>query len=549
MFLSDKRKNLYRMNEIARVLIKYGFDTVANKIVPGNKFFKTDIYDDISEDTNVRIRMVLQELGTTFIKLGQTLSTYPNLVGYELAQELSKLQESSPIDDFQIVKEIIEEEFSEPLDQIFEEFSEKPIASASIGQVHTAYMNNKHVAIKVQHKDVEKKVKSDIAIMHILANRLTKSFSSLVPYNLQGIVEVFENDMQKELDYKFEAMNMVHLATLLKDDEVYVPEAYLEYTSNKVLTMEYLEGVSLNSVINAPDEEYDKEKIATEGADSFIKQILIHGFFHADPHPGNIFVLDNDRVAFVDFGMVGHLSNSLKEDLAKLFIFASDGDARLISKQLYYMGIIPNRRHIKEIEYEIMDILDKCYGVQFNDVSGIFREIIENDLLNKYGLKIPRDLMMVIRTITIIDDVGKQLCPDFNTTEMIKPYALTMFTDTVKPKRLMSKATEGYIDIEHVTEKLPDSINNFFDVFEDGRMNMVLEYDDLEKLNNIISRIVNELVLAIITAALLIGSSLIMQTDAPIEIFGYSILGFLGFSFSAITGVILIILIIRRGNY
>ncbi len=552
MVLNDRRRDLARINEIVHVLVKHGFESLAVYISSKNNripFINRNISEDMPSDANVRLRFVLQELGTTFIKLGQTLSTYPELIGFDLAQELSLLQESAPIDDFESVKQIIENEFSKPIDEIFDEFSEEPIASASIGQVHTAFLNNKYVAVKVQHPGIRKTVKSDIRIMRIIANRLDNSLEIAKSYNLPGLVDVFERDIKKELDYKFEAMNAIHLYDLLKDDEVYIPGVYMEYTTSKVLTMEYVDGVSLNTVLSSKEDKYDRERIALQGADSFIKQILEYGFYHADPHPGNIFVLENNNVAFVDFGMMGHLDDDLREDLSKLFIFISEGDAKLLTKQLMYMGIVDDSNDYKQIEYEILQLLDRYYGIQFNDISGVLRGLIEDDLLNEYGVILPRDLMMVIRTLSMVDDVGRSLKPDFNTTEIVKPYALKMLLNTTKPKRLISKSTAKFMDIEHLSKKLPESLLNFFSVVEDGHLNITLDSEEVDGVKSLVSRIVNEIVLAIITAALLVGSSLIMDINTGIQVFGYSILGFIGFTFSAIVGMVLIILIIRGGNY
>ena len=553
MKLWDSKQDLSRMNEIIKVLAKYGFEGIAQhltdkdiKYLPVEKFFPPQ---DTPIDMNTRIRLVLQDLGTTFIKLGQTLSTYPELIGFELADELSNLQESAPVDDFEEVKESIESEFSKPLEDIFDEFSEKPIASASIGQVHTAYLNNKQVAIKVQHPNIQNTVNSDIRIMKLIANTLNSNLAITKSYNLPGMVEVFEKDIRKELDYKFEAMNAVHLKELLKNDEVYVPKIYLEYCTDKVLVMEYLEGVSLNKVLEAPKGTYNNEKIALMGADSFIKQILVYGFYHADPHPGNIFVLNKDTVAFVDFGMMGHLDRDLRDDLAKLFILVSDGDAKLLTKQLYYMDIIKDRKYLKDIENEIIQILDKYYGVQFNDITGVLKDLAQSHILRKYNLVLPRDMMMVIRTITMVDDVGRSLDPGFNTTEILKPYAKRMLIDNLKPENLSRKTLEYYIDTQNLTKKIPNSLLNLLNVLEDGKLKLSLEYAELEKLMTMLSRMVNELVLAIITAALLVGSSLIMQTNKGILIMGYPFLGFVGFVFSAMLGIVLIIMIIRRGNY
>ena len=552
MLLSDRRENIVRMNEIARVLIKYGFANLVQKIDLVNELdlaIKYREHRGIPEDSNVRVRLVFEELGTTFIKLGQTLSTYPNRVGYELAEELSKLQDSAPADDYEDIRNIIEFELGKPIDDIFEGFSKEPIASASIGQVHTAYLNNEFVAIKVQHKDIAQKIKSDLKLMHILADNLDSKVSSLKSYNLPGLVDIFDKSIQRELDYYYEAMNTIHLGDLLKDDDVYIPQVYLNYSTSNVLIMEFLEGVSLNTVLSSNDDKFDKTDIARQGADTFIKQILVHGFYHADPHPGNLFILENGKLALVDFGMVGHLDNELKEDLAKLFVFMLEGDSKLLLKQLYYMDIITDRTHLEEIEYEIINILDRYYGMEFNDVSGILRGLIENDVLNKYGVIIPRDLMMVIRTITMIDDIGKALNPSFNTTEILKPYATKMLTQSFKPKQVVTRATEHYMDAHHLFKKLPESLSSLLDSIEDGKVKLSLEYQELNTLNTIVSRIVNELVLAILTAAMLVGSSLIMLTDKGYLLFGFPFLGFLGFVFSAVMGVILIVMIVRRGNY
>ncbi len=552
MILRERRQDFARINEIVRILIKYGFSTFAAEIKSKRQpipLSSSNVSENLPDNVNVRIRYVLEELGTTFIKLGQTLSNYPELIGYDLAEELSNLQESAPVDDFETVQKIIESELSHPIDEIFDEFGEEPIASASIGQVHSAFLDNKQVAVKVQHPNMRDAVTSDIRIMKIIANRLDRRIETARAYNLPGLVEVFEKDMRKEFDYKFEAMNAVHLRDLLEPDEIYVPKVYHEYSTEKVLTMEYLEGVSLNTVIKAPDDEYDKKKIALDGADSFIKQILVHGFYHADPHPGNIFVVENDTVAFVDFGMMGHLDNDLREDLAKIFLFISEGDAKLLTKQLMYMGIVEDTDDYKQIEYEIMLLLDRYYGMQFNDVSGVIRGLMEEDVLNDYGVVLPRDLILVLRTISMIDDVGKALYPEFNTTEMIKPYVTHLLLDMVKPKRLISKSASSLMDIQHLSKKLPESLLNFFNVVEDGHLNIALASEEVEELNVIVSRIVNEIVLAIIIAALLIGSSLIMVIENGYRIFGYPILGFVGFMVSGLFGLILIIMIIRGGNF
>lgn len=550
MPIKDTRRDLTRMNQIINVLIKYGF----GNIITGELRSRTTILNkrlpEIEQmEKAERIRLVFQELGTTFIKLGQTLSTFPNLVGYELAGELSKLQEAAPVTSYNEVEEVIEEQFGMSIDMMFEDFTHKPVASASIGQVHKAFYQDILVAVKVQHPHIEETIKSDINIMKTLAKYLS-NVESLKSFNIPEIIDVFEKDMRNELNYNFEAMNAVHMKDELKGDPVYIPEIYLEASTRKVLTMEYLDGVSLNKVFDAPDDEYAKKEIAITGADSYIKQILIHGFYHADPHPGNIFVLDHHIVAFVDFGMMGHLNNELRDNLTNLFIFIIQGDAQLLTKQLYYMGIIKDKSNFKNVEDEIIHILDKYYGVQFNDISSVLQELIESDTLKQYGVIIPRDLMMVIRTITMVYDFGRELDPTFNTTAILKPYAKKLMINKISPENIEKSAREFNMDFDYFIKGLPKSLMNLLKIVgDDGNIKLVLKADELDRLNNIFTRMINELVLAIIIAALIVGSSLILHANIGIKIFGYPLIGFLGFSFSAILGAILVILIIRRGNY
>lgn len=247
MNILESKGNISRINEIIRILAKYGFESIAQKI-SNTHLRHISLDNDVSNDEydlNTRIRLVLQELGTTFIKLGQTLSTYPDMVGFELAEELSKLQESAPITSYDEIRTIIEDEFSKPIDSIFDNFEIKPIASASIGQVHKATLNNKVVAVKVQHPNIQDTISKDIQIMRFIANRLDNNVTMAKAYNLPGIIDVFESDIYKELDYKFEAVNAIHINDLLCEDEVHIPKIYLDYSTNKVLVMEFLDGLVL----------------------------------------------------------------------------------------------------------------------------------------------------------------------------------------------------------------------------------------------------------------------------------------------------------------
>lgn len=550
MKLLKSKDDISRLTEIVNVLIKYGFDnSITNDLKSKIKIFNKVLPETQNYDVNTRIRLVLEELGTTFIKLGQTLSTFPNIVGVELAEELSKLQQSAPVSDYEDVKDVIESEFSKPIDEVFSDFSEKPIASASIGQIHKAFYKDNLVAVKVQHPNIQQTIESDIRIMKTIS-KYTNKLSSLAIFNFPELIDVFERDMKNELDYTFEAINTIHMDDLLRDDEVHIPKIYSDVSTSKILTMEFIDGVSLSEVFEASDDEYDKKKIAHVGADSYIKQILIHGFYHADPHPGNIFVINRDIVTFIDFGMIGHLSNSLRKDLIKLFTFIIQNDAYLLTKQLYRMNIVKNKKYFESIENEIIYLLDKNYNAQFNDITGIFQEVIKSKTLQQYGVVIPRELMMVIRTISMVYDFGCKLDDEFDTTEVLRPYALKLFLDNFSGSNKYHKSRKFSMNLEYLMHELPDALIKFLNIVDDdGKVRLSLESNELDSINNIVSRIINEIVLSIIIAALLIGSSVMVHSGVGMKLFGYPILGFVGFSFSGILGIILVIMILRRGNY
>ncbi len=554
------KRDINRLNEIIRVLIKYGFKPVLQNAglvnLPLHKYLLDDNEEGIVEssedakhDIYVRIRMAFQELGTTFIKLGQTMSTYPNMVGPGLAKELTHLQDDTIETDYHQIKKIIEDDFDAPIEEVFDVFVKKPIASASIGQVHSAYINNEHVAVKVQHPGIHDYIESDIRIMRYLANLLDKRVKQVKYFNLPGMVDEFERDIYKELDYQFEAKNISHFAYLLRHDDVHIPKLYPDKCTDNVLTMEYLEGVSLNTLFKYKDAIFDKKTIASKGANSYFKQILVYGFFHADPHPGNIFVIGNDTLAFVDFGMVGHLDDQLRADLAKLFIFISNWNLDAIIKQLTYMDILTEDMDIRTFKYDFMDLLDKYYDADLNDITGVLRELVNSDLLDKYNVSIPKELMLVIRTITMVEDIGLRLDPDFDTTKILKSYSVDLIINNSKPKQLLTNTTENIMEMEHLVHRLPRSLNKLISSMNEGKVKIALEYNELNKVISHASRITNQLSLTIITAALIIGSSLVMQTNKGILLLGYPFLGIIGFLFSMILGIAVVIMIIKKGNY
>ncbi len=535
--------NLKRLNEIIRVLTKYEFGYVIEKIKLKNKIpFKHHSYEyesleELDATIPLRLRKVLQELGTTYIKLGQTLSTRPDLVGDDIAAEFSKMQDDNPPVDYEIIESIIEEELGDSPDNLFFIFEKEPIGSASIGQVHKAVLKNgDKVAVKIQKPGVRDLIRNDIGIMRFLARRINDYIPRSRNYNLPGIVDEFERSILKEIDYGHEAMNITRFNYNFKDDEtVYVPNVYKEFSTSKVLTMELIEGKKVSDVITS-DKGFDKELIAKRGVESYFKQVLIHGFFHADPHPANIYVLEDNVVCFLDYGMMGILDREFRENLAELIIYFMENSVKGMINQLIYMGIITEKIDIKSFRYELTDLMYRYYGIGLNEMHGGMEDLIS--LMRKYRIQLPSEFVLLARGIGMLEDTGEKLDPNFNPVEAFKPMAQKVIRKKISPLKFVDFVKDNLFEVEHLMKTLPRNLSRTLYKIEEGKISIELEHKNIERISNKIS-------VALIISALLIGSSLIMQTDKGILILGFPFLGIIGFVISMILGLALVLSILK----
>lgn len=544
MKLGDGNTNLKRLNEIIKVLGKYEFGYITEKIKLKNKIpftghsYEYESIEELDATAPLRLRLVLQELGTTFIKLGQTLSTRSDLVGDEIAGEFSKMQDDNPPVDFEIIKSLIGEELGDSPENLFSLFEREPLGSASIGQVHKAVLKNgDKVAVKVQKPGVEDLIRKDITIMRFLARRVNDYMPQFRNYNLPGIVDEFERSILKEIDYTQEALNIIRFEYNFKDDAtVYVPMVYKGYSTSKVLTMELIGGKKVSDVINS-DEGFDKPLIAKRGIESFFKQVLIHGFFHADPHPANIYVLEDNIVCFLDYGMMGILDKEFRENLAELIVYFMENSVKGMINQLIYMGIINETIDIKAFRYELTDLMYRYYGVGLNEMHGGMNDLIS--LMRNYKIQLPREFVLLARGIGMLEDTGEKLDPNFNPVEAFKPMAMKVIGKKISPVRIIDLVKDNVFEVEHLLKTLPRSVSRTLYRLEEGKISIEIEHKDMERISNKVS-------MALIIAALLIGSSLIMQTDKGILILGFPFLGIIGFIISMILGLALVLSVLKH---
>ena len=528
-----QRRTLSRFDEIIKILRKYDFDkvlgqTTRNKISPFRN--EADNKELLKEDFPIRLRLMLQELGTTFIKFGQLLASRPDLVGEKISEELSQLHDDNPPVSYEEIKGLIEDQLGGSLNEFFVEFSEKSLATASIAQVHVAKLHSgEKVAVKVQKPNIEDIVETDLSIMKFIANESDRFDTGFKHLNLPAVIHEFDRSIHKEMDFDNELMNIRHLNDNFKyNDKIIVPVIYPDYSTEKVLTMEYVEGVKLSEVIAGDDPKYNKILIADRIVRAYLKQIFLDGFFHADPHPGNIFITDDNAVCFIDFGMMGVLDDEFRQDLAELMINFSDHNIDGLINQLIRMDILNEKTDINILKSDLNDLFAKYYGMELSRFNGIIEDLLF--LMQKYEVRLPNEFVLMARGLSMVENIALRLDPNINVVEYLKPIATKLIAQRYNPKKMVNNAKNSFFAFEHVLRGLPSLISKTFYKIEEGEVTVNIEVKH-------ISEIANQLSLAIIIAALLIGSSLVMLIDVGPRFYEMPVLGFVGFTISLALGV------------
>ena len=532
-----QRRTLSRFDEIIKVFRKYDFDkflgqTTRNKISP----FRSDADNKelLKEDFPERLRLMLQELGTTFIKFGQLLASRPDIVGERISEELSQLHDDNPPVGYEEIKEMIETQLGGNIEDLFEEFSENPLATASIAQVHEAKLpTGERVAVKVQKTNVEEIVETDLSIMKFIANESDRFNTSLKHLNLPAVLHEFDKSIHKEMDFDNELMNIRHLNDNFKyNDKIIVPTTYPDYSTEKVLTMEYVDGIKLSEVIAGDDPKYNKILIADRIVRSYFQQLFLDGFFHADPHPGNIFVTGDNAICYIDFGMMGSLDEDFRQDLAELMIYFSDRNIDGLINQLIRMDILNEKTDINILKSDLNDLFAKYYGVELSRFNGIIEDLLF--LMQKFDVRLPNEFVLMARGLSMVENTGLSLDPDIDVVALLKPFARKLMVQRYNPLKMASNAKNSFFAFEHALRALPSLISKTIYKVEEGEVTVNIEIKH-------ISEIANQLSLAIIIAALLVGSSLVMLIDVGPRFYEMPVLGFVGFTISLVLGVFTVV--------
>ncbi|MDH3722858.1 MAG: AarF/UbiB family protein [Desulfobacteraceae bacterium] len=438
-------RNLNRYRQILAILFKYGFGDLI-------ELLKIDQYIEVGLQLisrnrpkrleklsrAERVRMAFEELGPTYVKLGQVLSTRPDLIPIDFTQELSKLQDKVPPFSFNEAKMTVESEFSKPLEELFVFFSETPIAAASIGQVHKARLKDgEMVAVKVQRPGIKKIIEIDLEIMLHMATLVERNIKEMALYRPVKIVEEFARTLEREIDYTIEASSMERFARhFLDDPKIYIPTVFRNMSTEHVLTMELMDGIKVSETDRLEEAELDRKKITARGADFYLKQVFDLGFFHADPHPGNIFILPENVICLIDFGMTGAVDRQTREDFVDLIDSVIHRQEARVTQVLLKLTHWEEEPHIRRLEKDVADFIGQHLHKPLKDIE--IGKLLNNllELASRHRLMIVPDIFLMMKTLTMVEGVALALDPDFDMIAQAEPFIKRVKFERFYPGRI-----------------------------------------------------------------------------------------------------------------
>lgn len=522
---SRKIKHAQRYQEIINAFLRNGFSYLVYRLGLTDKSSSKKL-ENAEINMNLRnigekLRNILQGLGPAFIKLGQIASTRRDLVPEEITKELEQLQDQVTSFSFRKVREIIEDELGDTLENLFQDFNETPIATASIGQVHIAHLlSGEPVAIKIQRPDIQPIVETDLEILDGLAKLMEAKLSWAKNYQIRKMIHEFTISLLDELDYNIEGRNGDRIAKQFKQNSfIHIPKIYWQFTTKKILTMEFIQGIKVSHYEQLDEEGYDRKLIAERLTQSMLHQILMEGFFHGDPHPGNIYVLPDNKISYLDFGMIGRLSDDMKYQFASLVINLQHGNTKGMIKTFSSMGLLSDETNLSSLKNELDSLKVNYYDIPLSEISlgSAITDIFT--IAYHHQIQIPSDLMILGKTLLTLEGIIEKLDPNFSIMKAVEPFGVQLVRNRYNPKSIIKNSWTQIVENVEVLSELPKSLKEITSTIQKGKLRLDINVPELQlflqrldKISNRLSFSIILLAFSILMVGLIIASALTGHT-------------------------------------
>ncbi len=542
---------LGRFKDIVMILIKYGFDDLVDRLeIPGMQMMRKLSPIEQPMSTFERIRHACEELGPTFVKFGQILSLRPDLVPPQLIEELGKLQDDVAPVDLSQIQAVIEQSTGKTLRETFAVFDVTPVAAASISQVHRGVLkaDGRIASIKVQRPGIRVKMQTDLDLLAALAGQLHERVEELRLFDLPDLVRIVRKSLLHELDFIREARNLkIARAHAGESANVYIPQVFEEHCTEQLLVMEFVQGTSLREL--KEDTLIDPETLARQGLAAAIDQILRDGFFHADPHPGNILITQEGRICLIDWGMTGRLSERDRHQLIGLLQAVLEKDGEAMVQVLLKIGQADTAVDQRGLERDLLDILDLHYAVPVKDMNIGQLLMAITDLLRTYRLRLPPDLVIMIKALIAAEGTARRIYPELDVVSEAKAHISRLASRRYTPKSLLRRLRLTVSQIFSLQKEIPSRLESLLGKADRDELTLGFRHENLDGLIHTLENVASRVTFGIIIAAMIVGSSMIITTGVKPLLFGLPALGVIGYLFSGLLGIWLLINIIRSRKY
>jgi len=550
-------RHLTRYRQILAVFFRYGFGDLVDLlkidqyIEIGLQMISRNRRERLERLSRAeRVRMALEELGPTYVKLGQVLSTRPDLIPVDFLTELAKLQDEVPPFDASKVDRIVTAELGAPPEKIFTAFDRTPVASASIGQVHRATLGDgEQVAVKIQRPGIQKIIEVDLEIMLHMATLMERHVEEMAFFRPVKIVEEFAKVLEREIDYTFEAVNMERMAgQFLADPTVYIPKVYRDLTTARVLTAEFIDGIKISEFDKLEAAGLDRRRITQRGSQILLRQIFDFGFFHGDPHPGNLFVLPEDVICLLDFGMVGTVDRQTREDFVDLVDAVVHRQETRTAQILLKITLWDERPRMRDFERAVAEFMGRHLYRPLKEIQVglLLQHLLE--LSAGHQLVIPPDIFLMMKTLTAVEGVALSLDPDFDIFAAAAPFIKRVKMERYHPRRLTDDVVRLGADFIEFLQQFPNELLDITRQIRQRKLTVHVELESLKTMLETHDQISNRVSFAIIIAGLIIGSSIIVVSGVPPLFYGISLIGIIIFITGAVMGLWLLVAIIKKGR-